>query len=308
MDLGDSLGYRFGFGGQEMDDEMKGSGNSINFKHRMYNPRVGRFFLLDPIGYEYPYYSPYQYSGNMPVFARDLEGLQPEAVLNESERYVGTPYEWGGKLPHPNALQMASRVSGSAFFEHLVSSVLSVKPNPRSAYSTHGYGDLSWPTSIGVDCSGLACLGFNADQQKLMGDLPSGRAVDQAKMFFSEGQAGADATGVLHQDFNQIGMGDMVFRVTNSDETGKPTKVPHVMIATGKVRKDGSGNVTSFQILHAPQTGDFVKTEWRSVNDSYQIGHTFRTSDNQIFAGPLQNALDRLIMSDFTENHQETVE
>ncbi len=37
--------YRFGFNGMEKDNSLKGSGNSYNFNARMYDPRVGRFFI-----------------------------------------------------------------------------------------------------------------------------------------------------------------------------------------------------------------------------------------------------------------------
>jgi len=43
---GGSDDYRYGFNGMEKDDEVKGSGNSINYKYRMRDRRVGRFFRL----------------------------------------------------------------------------------------------------------------------------------------------------------------------------------------------------------------------------------------------------------------------
>ncbi len=69
--------YRYGFQGQEKDDEIKGEGNSINYKYRMHDPRIGRFFALDPLFKEYPYYSSYQFSGNRLIDAIELEGLEP---------------------------------------------------------------------------------------------------------------------------------------------------------------------------------------------------------------------------------------
>jgi RHS repeat-associated protein len=47
--------YRYGFQGQEMDDEIKGEGNSVNYKYRMHDPRIGRFFAVDPLTAEYPF-------------------------------------------------------------------------------------------------------------------------------------------------------------------------------------------------------------------------------------------------------------
>ena len=45
---GSSNSYRYGFQGQEKDDEIKGEGNSLNYTFRMHDPRVGRFFATDP--------------------------------------------------------------------------------------------------------------------------------------------------------------------------------------------------------------------------------------------------------------------
>jgi len=68
--------YRYGFQGQEMDDEVKGEGNSVNFKYRMHDPRVGRFFAIDPLIAKYPHYTPYSFSGNKPIQYIELEGLE----------------------------------------------------------------------------------------------------------------------------------------------------------------------------------------------------------------------------------------
>ena len=71
------IDYRYGFNGKEMDNEQKGVGNSINYKFRMHDPRVGRFFSVDPLAQSYPYYSPYAFSGNRVIDAFELEGLEP---------------------------------------------------------------------------------------------------------------------------------------------------------------------------------------------------------------------------------------
>jgi RHS repeat-associated protein len=68
--------YRYGFQGQEMDDEIKGEGNSINYEYRMHDPRLGRFFAVDPLAAEYPWYTPYQFSGNKLIDHVELEGLE----------------------------------------------------------------------------------------------------------------------------------------------------------------------------------------------------------------------------------------
>jgi RHS repeat-associated protein len=68
--------YRYGFQEQEKDDEIKGPGNSINYKYRMHDPRIGRFLSLDPLASEYPHNSPYAFSENRVIDGRELEGLE----------------------------------------------------------------------------------------------------------------------------------------------------------------------------------------------------------------------------------------
>ena len=69
--------HRYGFQGQESDNEVKGEGNnSLNFKYRMHDPRIGRFFAVDPLAYKYVYNSPYAFSENRVIDAFELEGLE----------------------------------------------------------------------------------------------------------------------------------------------------------------------------------------------------------------------------------------
>ncbi len=70
----------YSFQAQEHDDELKGDGNSVNYKYRMHDPRLGRFFAVDPLAKSYPYYTPYQFSGNRVIDMIELEGLEPYTI------------------------------------------------------------------------------------------------------------------------------------------------------------------------------------------------------------------------------------
>ncbi|MGK0379247.1 MAG: RHS repeat-associated protein, partial [Patiriisocius sp.] len=82
--------YRYGFQGQEMDDEIKGEGNSINFKYRMHDPRVGRFFAVDPLAPDYAWNSPYAFSENIVINAVELEGLEKEFIIDKMYNLDGS--------------------------------------------------------------------------------------------------------------------------------------------------------------------------------------------------------------------------
>jgi len=84
---GSSDSYRYGFQGQEKDDELKGEGNSLNYTFRMHDPRIGKFFAPDPLFREFPHYTPYSFSGNKPIQYRELEGLE-EAVTTFSYQTI----------------------------------------------------------------------------------------------------------------------------------------------------------------------------------------------------------------------------
>ncbi len=67
---------RWGMQGQERDDEIRGLANIINYKYRMYDPRSGRFFAIDPIAAKYPHNSSYAFSENRVIDGVELEGLE----------------------------------------------------------------------------------------------------------------------------------------------------------------------------------------------------------------------------------------
>jgi putative chitinase len=71
-----SAEYRYGFNGQEKDDEVYGSGNSYAFEYRMHDPRLGRFLSIDPLAATYPWNSPYAFAENRVIDGKDLEGLE----------------------------------------------------------------------------------------------------------------------------------------------------------------------------------------------------------------------------------------
>lgn len=85
------LDYKFAFNGKEQDSEVSGSGNSYDYGFRIYNPRLGKFLSVDPLTKSYPWYTPYQFAGNMPIAAIDLDGLEELIVVRwfDGDKYQG---------------------------------------------------------------------------------------------------------------------------------------------------------------------------------------------------------------------------
>src|SRR5579875_520701 len=71
-----SGGYRYGFNGKENDEEVKGTANQQDYGMRIYDPRLGRFLSVDPLANTYPWYTPYSFAGNKPIWAIDLDGAE----------------------------------------------------------------------------------------------------------------------------------------------------------------------------------------------------------------------------------------
>ncbi|WP_281635418.1 RHS repeat-associated core domain-containing protein [Flavobacterium marginilacus] len=85
---GSTPAYRYGFQGQEMDNEIKGEGNSLNYEFRMHDPRIGRFFAVDPLAKDYPWNSPYSFTENDPINFVDLEGLEKSPTAAQMTQVI----------------------------------------------------------------------------------------------------------------------------------------------------------------------------------------------------------------------------
>jgi RHS repeat-associated protein len=94
-------GYRFGFNGKENDKETA-STTTYDYGFRVYNPALGKFLSVDPLTKSYPWYTPYQFAGNKPILAIDLDGL---------EEFVKTNwYDQAGKV-YRSTLEFDSKVA-----------------------------------------------------------------------------------------------------------------------------------------------------------------------------------------------------
>ena len=67
---------RYGYQNQEKINEFRDNGNYLDFKYRGCDPRVGRFFSVDPLLKKYPWNSPYAFSENRVIDGIELEGLE----------------------------------------------------------------------------------------------------------------------------------------------------------------------------------------------------------------------------------------
>lgn len=67
------------FQGQEFTTKEFSDGSGLEmyeFKYRMHDPQIGRFWQSDPLAHDYRYNSPYAFSENRVTSGVELEGLE----------------------------------------------------------------------------------------------------------------------------------------------------------------------------------------------------------------------------------------
>ncbi|MFN3916315.1 MAG: hypothetical protein ACK4K0_01125 [Flavobacteriales bacterium] len=199
--------YRFGFGGHERDDEIKGAGNSINFTYRMHDPRLGRFFAVAPLAWKYPYNSPYAFSENRLIDGIELEGLEyvradakvSKDVDNGDGTYTKTESTFGAEF---GDLFNLVNIDGIDYYKvdrdiyqdndgkfELFSSFPMAKAVWDRPYDKK-YEDAYVPYGSGLECFDYAC-----QSAKALGNLtPSGYNNWAIQMYNDESTAGLPVT------------------------------------------------------------------------------------------------------------------
>lgn len=117
-----STAYRYGFQGQEKDDEIKGEGNSVDFGNRMHDPRVGRFLSIDKYANKFAYQSPYVFAGNTPIRGRDIKGDSLYIVT-----YVNGKGYRGNDMFRAAALTRAKDIKNNGTFDPAFDKVVILK-------------------------------------------------------------------------------------------------------------------------------------------------------------------------------------
>lgn len=156
-----NLPYKYKYQGQERQDEL--GLNWDSFKWRNYDYAIGRFISIDPLTEEYDTWSPYVFSGNRVIDARELEGLEPyvlfksqrEAAKDFSKRYNGNSIidkvEYGtriykqkdskGKISYAYTFPVKGKTYGVSY-----SRLTQNPPNTTETAIAHTHGSFLAPT------------------------------------------------------------------------------------------------------------------------------------------------------------------
>jgi RHS repeat-associated protein len=81
-----SADYRYGFNGKEKDDSGEFGSTVYDYGFRIHNPAIAKFLSVDPLTASYPWYTPYQFAGNKPIMAIDLDGAEEKIVIMDGSK------------------------------------------------------------------------------------------------------------------------------------------------------------------------------------------------------------------------------
>ncbi|MBK6730651.1 MAG: hypothetical protein IPG60_06670 [Bacteroidetes bacterium] len=112
--------YRFGFNGKESDAETYGEGNIYDYGFRIYNSRLGKFLSVDPLTQSYPWFTPYQFAGNKPIVAIDLDGMEEYVIIDRAtatgnEIVLKSVYDFKGHLVNQERV-----INGNNYSNHKI--------------------------------------------------------------------------------------------------------------------------------------------------------------------------------------------
>ena len=80
---------RYRYVGKERDEET----GLYYHGARYYAGWLARFVSVDPLKDDYPYYTPYQYEGNQPIVAIDLDGLEPAHKVEDKKEFSNEVFD-----------------------------------------------------------------------------------------------------------------------------------------------------------------------------------------------------------------------
>ena len=188
--------YSFGFQGQEKDDEVFGStGTALNYKYRMHDARIGRFFAVDPLAPKYPHNSPYAFSENVVINAVELEGREKSEV---SKTTNGTT-----ENPNGGATTTTESYSGTVYGPYIdENAVFSEIENGNAKLYDYSYSFSTKTSTPNTSTSSPLMAGELATATSLAFEYGYKRQVQLFNKGYFEGQTLKGVNSVWKQTYN----------------------------------------------------------------------------------------------------------
>tara|TARA_R110002072_G_scaffold16048_1_gene63484 strand:- start:68190 stop:69182 length:993 start_codon:yes stop_codon:yes gene_type:complete len=193
--------YRYGFGGHEKDDEIKGQGNHYSFGDYGYDPRIVVRFNLDPKAALLPHISPYTVFLGSPIRVTDPDGQFPiiinGKVLDDKER--GSTKYWNSKI-----LKTIEKQTGYKLGKSNIGSAKRVSQFSGDFYFVDG-DQGTWPSSRYGAGMVQACSDADDIWSKMKETMKDGKITEQLQII-SHSRGSAFAEGYMESLREQIKM------------------------------------------------------------------------------------------------------
>lgn len=133
-----SLANQYKFNGKEEQDEL--DLGLYDYKKRFYSAVLGRFISIDPLADKFPWWTPYQFTGNMPTKYVDLDGMEP-ASYDFKNGKVYPASDHFRYTPPPGTVPQESYPKGGAGVLNVVgtlSDMVEAPTDPKNTGSNSG--------------------------------------------------------------------------------------------------------------------------------------------------------------------------
>jgi RHS repeat-associated protein len=223
--------YRYGFNGQERDDEVSGAGNSYTAEFWQYDPRIGRRWNIDPVNY--PWQSSYSCFNSNPILYQDPNGLY--GTKREAKRQKESADKQGYVTG-----EIKSNKTGNLIFNRYDYSFQGYDPNQSEATVTD-YSSTDFRTSAEREFDWQMELAFD-NVVRAMKENSSGS-------FMQYGPFGKNTGGTIENFTNS--MKGTTYRSdwegsSDMDNSGDVTPEEGLKLALGTISVIASGGIITF--------------------------------------------------------------
>jgi len=184
--------YRYGFNGKELDTEVA-STTTYDYGFRIYNPALGKFLSVDPLTNSYPWYTPYQFAGNKPIWAIDLDGLEETGYTMFLDKQYST---LEGSIKQNEASKVILKAVAVACFKSVFSEQLPQKFIDHYAYGGGTQYNLNKNEAVDIKSVPTGIQGIvAADKTKFDNLLKGAKMGSTIKLPSGYSMQGAASTG-----------------------------------------------------------------------------------------------------------------
>jgi RHS repeat-associated protein len=221
-----------GYQGSESDDDVKGEGNSYTTFYRIHDPRLGRWFSVDPLAAKFAGWSTYNAFACNPIRFIDPDGRAPQDIIVTSAngKTLFTLNDGKKAITKMTSEQLYSR--GIQWFEPTANNYMPLKSIDKSFSKSDRVLHFSWGN----------IASFAEEDRSMISYRPGGSGDWKADGKPGDGYRLVDVGG---EPYWADAIGQIPFAVDKfTDEleaTGSVAKARQATIETGQQFGDGTG-------------------------------------------------------------------